>query len=336
MIKLKSYISAASLAIFTLLVSTSASAETCSSVFSNGLYEEALPLCLQEKDNFRLGFIYARLNDCQNQTKHYLLSVNPSAKGNLGISFLYGRNGCEKDIPRGLQFLEQAIKGSKFGFADILGDHYRSIGNKKMAKVYYRKSVNNKFIMSDWEIDRAHDSYSQLTKLLNGKELKKFYIEKINAPINATDWEQEMASKAINGLKGILDTKEKLSLLLENTASKAKYKCEIGANLYNSDFQGLVKELAKQNKTRTFISRLCKGDKEYFIGKTFENGLGNKEDLQEAYRLYLIAGANGNESAKAARDRIRDQLTPEQIQEAVCLADYGLVPSYLNKVLCKF
>ena len=334
MIKLKSYISAASLAIFTLLVSTSASAETCGSLYEDGLYEEALPLCLKAKDNFRLGVIYSRLNDCQNMKKYYLRS-GASAKGNMGMHLLFGNRGCEKDVQRGLQFLEQAIKGGRLGFSDILGDHYREIGNKEMAKVHYRKSVNNK-AANDWDVDRARDSYSQLIKLLNGKELKKFYIEKINAPINATDWEEEMASKAINGLKGILDTKEKLSLLLENTASKAKYKCEIGANLYNSDFQGLVKELAKQNKTRTFISRLCKGDKEYFIGKTFENGLGNKEDLQEAYRLYLIAGANGNESAKAARDRIRDQLTPEQIQEAVCLADYGLIPSYLNKVLCKF
>ena len=144
MSKLKSYISTASLAILTMLVSTSASAKTCISVFNNGLYEEALPLCLQAKEYSRLGYIYERLNDCQNMQKYYLLSVAPGAKGNMGINLLYGLSGCEKDIPRGLQFLEQAIKGDKLQYADVLGDHYRSIGNKKMAKVYYRKALNFK------------------------------------------------------------------------------------------------------------------------------------------------------------------------------------------------
>ncbi len=64
--------------------------------------------------------------------------------------------------------------------------------------------------------------------------------------------------------------------------------------------------------------------------------MGKKEDFQEAYRLYLIAGSKGNTSAKAAKERIRDMITPEQTQEAVCLADYGIEPSYFDKLLCKF
>jgi TPR repeat protein len=335
MIKLKSYISAASLAIFTLLVSTSASAETCSSVYSNGLYEEALPLCLQEEDNFKLGVIYGKQNNCLMMKKYYRLADAPKAKGNMGLHLLTGTRGCEKDVPSGITLLEEAVEGGRVGFGRWLGKHYSAVDNKKMAKVYYRKSVD--YIGDyDWSVDRARESFGELIKLLNEKELKNFYLRKINVSTIATDWEQELASKAINALKSLLDTEEKLEFLLENTVSNATYKCEIGENLYNLDFQGLIVELKKKNKTSAYISRLCEGDKEYFIGKTFENGLGNKEDFQEAYRLYLIAGANGNEYAKAARDRIRDQLTPEQVQEAVCLADYGIEPSYFNKVRCKF
>ena len=333
--KLKSYISAASLFICTMVVPAPASAETCDSLFYDQLYTEALPLCLKAKDNFKLGFIYSLQNNCLMMKKHYLLDGTSDAKGNMGMRLLNGTRGCEEDVPSGIMFLKEAVEGGSVGFGRWLGKHYSAVDNKKMAKVYYRKSVD--YIGDyDWSVDRARESFGELIKLLNEKELKNFYLRKINVSTIATDWEQELASKAINALKSLLDTEEKLELLLENTVSNATYKCEIGENLYNSDFQGLIVELKKQNKTSAYISRLCEGDKEYFIGKTFENGLGNKEDFQEAYRLYLIAGANGNEYAKAARDRIRDQLTPEQVQEAVCLADYGIEPSYFNKVRCKF
>jgi TPR repeat protein len=333
MSKLKGYISVVALLALTLIVPAPASAETCQSLFDNGLYKEALPLCLGKNDNFRLGYIYSTLNDCQNLKKYYLRS-GTSAKGNLGVNLLYGSSGCEKDVVSGVLYLKQAVDGGAVGFADILGDHYRRT-NKKAAKVNYRKSTDYKG-NDDWTVKKARDSFGELIKLFNEKELKNFYLNKINVRNNASDWEHELASKAINALKSLLDTGEKLELLLENTVSNAKYKCEIGESLYNRDFQGLVVELKRQNKEKAFIYNLCKGDKEYFLGKTFENGLGNKEDFQKAYRLYLIAGANGNESAKAARDRIRGQLTPEQIQEAVCLADYGIEPSYFNKVRCKF
>ena len=76
--------------------------------------------------------------------------------------------------------------------------------------------------------------------------------------------------------------------------------------------------------------------REYFVAKTYELGLGNKEDLQEAFRIYLISGSLGNASAKVAKDNIREQLSEEQVAEAVCLADYGMEPYYYQKLLCKF
>lgn len=335
MSNLKSYLSAASLFICTMIIPAPASAETCDSLFYDDLYTEALPLCLKAKDNFKLGVIYGTQHNCRMMKKHYLLADTSAAKGNMGMTLLHGTRGCEEDVSSGIMFLKEAVEGGSVGFGNHLGDHYSAVDNKKMAKAYYRKSVDYSGY-HDWSVDRARESFDELIKLLNEKELENFYRRKINVSTIATEWEQELASKAINALKSLLNTDEKLELLLEKTVSNAAYKCEIGKNLYNSHFQNLIVTLKKQNKISAFISHLCEGDKEYFIGKTFENGLGNKEDFQKAYTLYLIAGANGNEYAKAARDRIRDQLTPEQVQEATCLADYGIEPSYFNKVRCKF
>ena len=334
MIKLKTYIFLSLLIISTPLIPTSASAETCAIVYGNGLYEEALPLCLKAKDNFRIGFIYGKLKDCENMKKYYNLSASANSTGNMGINVLNGTNGCEIDVFSGIKFLNRAVTDN-VGYAGVLGDHYRKAGNSKMAKTYYLQSVNYRGSF-EWSADRARNSYFELMKIFNEKEKKSFYLDKIRLPSNATDWEDELSKKAINGLQSLLNTKEKLEFFLKDNTSSAKQKCEIGKNLYIKDFQNLVTELTKKNETSAFVRRLCKGDKEYFIGQTFENGLGNKEDFQEAYRLYLISGSNGNVSAKAARDRIRDLLTPEQIQEAVCLADYGIEPSYFGKVRCKF
>jgi TPR repeat protein len=116
----------------------------------------------------------------------------------------------------------------------------------------------------------------------------------------------------------------------------SEIRCDWGEKLYQNSFQELVNILKNQGSFERFADNLCNGGKEYFVAQTYENGFGNKEDFQAAYRLYLIAGAQGNTSAKAARERIRDQLSPEQVAEAVCLADYGIEPAYYQKLLCKF
>ena len=125
-----------------------------------------------------------------------------------------------------------------------------------------------------------------------------------------------------------------MELFFKDTNRNTEIKCEISKNLYNKSFQSLLVELEKKQKKQKFINLLCKNQKEYFVGLTFENGLGNKEDFREAYRLFLIAGSKGNTDAKFARDRIRDNLSSEQISQATCLADYGLEPNVFRKWKC--
>ena len=266
--------------------------------------------------------------------KNYRLSPQASAKGNLGLAFLYGNRGCEKNVVEGIKLLKEAVSKGNQGFADVLGDHYKSEKNTKLAKTYYKKAIQLPKYGSDWAKDRAIESHAALVNMLNSEEKKKFYLKNLELPTSSSDWEKEMADMAFQGLKSVLNSSEKLNLFFKDTTRKAKYRCDIGEDLYSRNFQSLLIDLQKQKRKDKFIDRLCDGQKEYFVALTFENGFGNKEDFREAYRLFLIAGSKGSINAKSARDRIRDKLSPEQISEATCLADYGLEPSMYGKWMC--
>jgi len=412
MTRLKTYLFIALSLVCSLLFSGHASAETCQGLYDSGLYEEAIPLCLEEEKYFRLAYSYGTINDCQNMTKYYKLDNRPDSLGNLGFNLYYGRTGCEKDIQGGLGFLKQAVEGGSGGFADIIGDHYQEL-NSKAAKTYYLISVNNgndssrewardrarrsyeelmklydrqekkdfylisvnkgnNYGSSEWAEDRARVSYEELMKLYDRQEKRDFYLETINEidrqeeeyeydkvidehlneirtdgrKVNTNDWSKELKTKVFQGIHDELNTDEKIDFFIkgddplgirpEANSVMPELKCEIGSKLISQTFESLFSKLTNENKINTFTSRLCNGGEEYFIAQSFENGLGKKEDFQEAYRLYLIAGSKGNSSAKAARERIRDMITPEQTQEAVCLADYGIEPGYFDKLLCKF
>jgi len=322
------------ISMISLIFASPVSANTCISLFDDGDYEAAIPLCQKEKDYFRLGWIYGTKNDCLNMEKNYRLSKSASAKGNLGLHLIYGQKACMKNVVEGIKLLKEAISKGEQGYADILGDHYKKENNKALAKTYYKQSIKLKTYFSDWDKDRARESHYELVKLFNTKEKKKFYLKNLELPNSPNEWEKKMAEMAFQGLKNVLNTSEKLNLFFKDTTRKAEYRCEIGKDLYNRDFQSLLIDLQEQKKKDKFIGRLCEGQKEYFLALTFENGLGNKEDFREAYRLFLMAGSKGNIDAKSARDRIRDKLSPEQISEATCLADYGLEPSMYGKWKC--
>jgi len=325
------------LAIGTLMLvaaSTIASAESCRDIFDRGEYENALPSCLAEAKHFETGYIYGTLNDCANMTKHYNLDNSSAAIGNLGLNLLYGSKGCTKDEAQARLYLEKAISDGSVGFGDVLGDYYKET-NPADAKKFYRLSVNNTS-SSEWAQDRASESYLQLMLLLSPQQKKSFYLENIKLNSSETAWEKELVQKSVSGLVKMLNTDELVELFLGSYISNEKNRCELGRQIISDNFSILVSMLVKEGKKNAFVIRLCKSEKGYFIGRTFEDGLGNKEDFSEAYRLYLIAGANGNSLAKAARERIRDRLTSEQIQEAICLADFGVEPSFFNRMRCKF
>ena len=278
-----------------VLTSVAGQASECRRVFDEGNYEKALPICIKEDRNFELGYIYGSYKkNCVLMEKYYLKSGSNSSIGNLGINLLYGKSGCDENIDEGIKYLNQTVDKGSVHYADILGDHYRKVGNRKLAKTNYLKVVKSE-ASNDWQQNRTNESFNELMKLLNFEE--------------------------------------KTKLLAARDLNKDK-KCELGRILYTDYFTKIIEKFGYQHQDKQFTKSLCKGDREYFLGLTFENGFGNKEDLREAYRLYLLAGAEGSPDAKRARDRIRDQLSPEQIAAATCIADYGLDPNIFYKWRC--
>lgn len=321
-----------------------ASAATCEGLYEDGNYDEALPLCLAEKSYFMTGYIYGLKADCSNMEKYYRLSNSPSATGNLGLNLLYGWKGCTKDVPEGIRLLKEAVTGESLGFGSDLGDHYRNEGKPKLAIKYYSKAVTNPSYR-DWSQDRARSSYPKLIKLLDAKALKDFHLSNFKrfhkvvpydwAEVVSHDWLDVLSQRSSDYLQSNLNITERLDIFFNEELS-SKIRCDWGEQLYSDAFAVLVSTLLDKQKLKRFTDSLCRGSREYFVAKTYELGLGNKEDLQEAFRIYLISGSLGNASAKVARDNIREQLSEEQVAEAVCLADYGMEPYYYQKLLCKF
>jgi TPR repeat protein len=337
-----------------LFMVSSVSAATCSDLVDNKSYDEALPICLAEKSYFAVGYIYGEKADCSNMEKYYRLEGSAGAKGNLGVAFVYGFAGCTKAVLKGVSLLKEAVNAGNPGYAKDLGDHYRKEGKTKLATEYYTKAINNTDPF-EWSLRRARRSYEELIMLLDAKALKALHLNNLipKEEANETElsssflnrfttthpeisnWRNELAQRASEYLQSNLNITERLDVFFKSGLS-SEIRCDWGEKLYQNSFQELVNILKNQGSFERFADNLCNGGKEYFVAQTYENGFGNKEDFQAAYRLYLIAGAQGNTSAKAARERIRDQLSPEQVAEAVCLADYGIEPAYYQKLLCKF
>jgi len=56
------------------------------------------------------------------------------------------------------------------------------------------------------------------------------------------------------------------------------------------------------------------------LGRMYEYGQGTPIDYVQAYKLYLLAEAAGNDSAPTNKESVEAKMTPEQIQEARALA----------------
>jgi len=106
-------------------------------------YEEenlkgALDACMKEEMYFQVGYIYGEeFQNCSLMKKYYLKEGSPSAIGNLGMSLLYGKAGCEKAVAAGLTHLKSSIEDGGIKYANTLGDYYKAQGNEKLALNYY-------------------------------------------------------------------------------------------------------------------------------------------------------------------------------------------------------
>jgi TPR repeat protein len=54
---------------------------------------------------------------------------------------------------------------------------------------------------------------------------------------------------------------------------------------------------------------------QYYLGTLHEKGLGTAVDQVEAYKWYGLAASHGIQEAENARQKLRQELTPEQVLE---------------------
>lgn len=55
----------------------------------------------------------------------------------------------------------------------------------------------------------------------------------------------------------------------------------------------------------------------FSLGKIYYEGLGVQRSLENAYALFLVSGANGNQAAKDQQKMILPEMTPEQVDKAM-------------------
>jgi len=56
---------------------------------------------------------------------------------------------------------------------------------------------------------------------------------------------------------------------------------------------------------------------QYSLGEIYFDGLGVQESLENAYALFLVAGANGNQAARNKQRMILKEMTPYEIDKAM-------------------
>ncbi|MDA8688818.1 hypothetical protein N9L87_02120 [Rhodobacteraceae bacterium] len=260
-------------------------------------YEAALPFCLAEQDNERLAFIHLRLRDCKKSEQYFLLSDDsPKTNFNRALIHLFPEHCSTKIVSPvdGKALMEKAISEG------LLSGHYI------LGRFFERQ---NKMIL-------AKSHYISATKLGSNK-----IEEAVNAILSITPF----------------TLKDSAELALNKNIGK-ELKCRLADRMARYNPKGIAAEfllpLSQKRQVKEFMSGLCKKQDAFFLGLSYEFGIGNKEDFREAYRLYIIAGAAGHSEAYKARKRIRPNLSTKQVSSAACLADFGLNPNFFQKWKC--
>ena len=324
--------------------SNSVSADTCRSLYENNEYKKALPLCIEENEHFHTGYIYEQLKNCEKMKYYYGLSKNGSAKGNLGYNLLNGYAGCERDTDKAIQLLKEAVSLGRSGFAKFLGDHYSfpldgSTKDIQKAQLYYERAFEDP-VDSQWNLDRAETAFQNWRNISNSTEEMSYFLKGLKEGIfsSSTLINEKILESAKSHIIRETNLYQKMDLVLNAVELPVEFKCRLLSDyIDHSDFTKLVGSLPTKVTVKDLSDKLrpCNGQSEMFLGLTFEQGLFNPEDFVEAYRLYTISGLQGNPKAKSARERLRPQLSPDQIDLATCLAKYETKPNFFQRLRCK-
>ena len=109
-----------------------------------------------------------------------------------------------------------------------------------------------------------------------------------------------------------------------------------------NDLGSIVTQLSTDRR-ETFLSYVTERAEEggkaslYALGQMAETGIGQLQDYNEAFRLYLLSAQQGSKNAAKARDSLREKLSEDEIAEATCLAKSGFAPpGWIAKLKCDF
>lgn len=282
----------------------------CDRLLGAKQYQEAISYCEAEGNNSSLGWIYHSLKNCSLMEKYFSLAEGTYYLDTITHNFLFGNGGCSVDLEKALKYnqrsLDRAPNNHSLNLRAYIemakdGIRWRDTPNYTGFKYFIKSIKEERNIFSEERDKRAI----------------KDSLEKARAYINNSDKEWS--------LNYILDK------ILEGNQSK---KLEELVLSYKDTFARL--ETDTFEKYKSYITKFPDSDvTTYLEGRLFEMGIGRIENLEEAYRLYLLASAMGSLDAAYAKDRIRDSLTEEEIETAKCLAKKGRNPSWISRQFCK-
>lgn len=93
-----------------------------------------------------------------------------------------------------------------------------------------------------------------------------------------------------------------------------------GANTVSNQAGGQTEE--SRESYQELVAGADRGDPQalFRLGEIYENGAGVPQHFVRAHLYYNLAGANGSEEARAARDALAQRMSPAMIAEAQSLA----------------
>lgn len=102
----------------------------------------------------------------------------------------------------------------------------------------------------------------------------------------------------------------------------ARVQASFGAMFGNG--LGVVQNYAEAMKWYRRAAKQGHAAAQHYIGVLYENGQGVARNYVAAYKWYSIAGVNGGEAGYKNRDILAEQMLPNQIAEALRLAQEWL------------
>ncbi|MFH1726778.1 MAG: caspase family protein [Elusimicrobiota bacterium] len=240
---------------------------------------------------------------------------NQYAQG--GVGYLYQQGlGAPKDYAKAVAwYRKSAAQGNEHAEAG-LGAHYEyGWGVKKdlaEARAWYLKAANKGLPQAQTNLGNLH---------FNGTGVPKDYVE-------SAKWYRKAAEQGEPGAQHMLgwqywngwavkqDWKLAFDWMMKSAVQGNQFaQSGVGYLLH----QGLGTEKDHAAALEWYRKAVAAGERThaaFHLGEMHEAGLGVAQDFVEAYKWYAVSAAQDLDVARQAMDRLRKEMTKEQVAEA--------------------